>query len=64
MPENAIIEEIHQRREALARQCDFDADKLIAHYRQREAERNNASHPLVMPEEVESCMVREEPPKR
>ena len=64
MPENTIIAEIHEHREALARECNFDADQLIAHYRRLEAERNNSKHPLVMPADSDPCMLREEPPKQ
>ena len=31
MHANEIIGEIHRHREALARECDFDVEKLMAH---------------------------------
>lgn len=66
MPENEIIAEIHRHREAVARDCDYDAAKLMAHYRRREKERADADHPLVSlvkSNADETCVVREEPPK-
>ena len=66
MPENEIIGEIHRHREAVARECDYDAAKLMAHYRRREKERTDAAHPLVSfvrRDADESCIVREDPPK-
>jgi hypothetical protein len=65
VPENEIIAEIHRHREAVARECDYDASKLMAYYRRREAERADDSHPLVSfrGAKPESCIVREEPPK-
>ena len=66
MPENEIIAEIHGHREAVARDCGYDAAKMMAHYRRREKERTDAKHPLVSfvhRDAVESCIVREEPPK-
>ncbi len=63
MPENPIIAEIHEHREAVARECDHDPAKLLAYYRQREAERRD-DHPLVAPvENPKACVVRENPPK-
>lgn len=65
MPENEIIAEIHRHREAVARDCDYDAAKLMAHYRRREKERTDAEHPLVSfvrRDADESCIVREDPP--
>jgi hypothetical protein len=66
MPENDIIAEIHRHREEVARECDFDPAKLIAYYRRRELERRDDGHPLVTlsPAEVESPVMREEPPKK
>ncbi len=61
MIENAIISEIHQHREALARRCDFDVEKLIAHYRHQEAQRNDPLHPLATPEESKSHSTHQEP---
>jgi hypothetical protein len=66
MPENEIISEIHRHREAVARECGYDAAKLMAHYRRREKERDDAAHSLVSFVKMdadESCVVREEPPK-
>lgn len=66
VPENEIIAELHRHRAAVARECDYDATKLMAYYRRREAERTDESHPLVCFTDAksESCIVREEPPKR
>ena len=66
MPENEIIAEIHRHREAVARDCGYDAAKLMAHYRRREKERADAGHPIVSfvrRDTNESCIVREDPPK-
>ena len=65
MPENEIITEIHRHREAVARECGYDAAKLMAYYRRRETERADAGHPLVSfvkSDANETCVVREEPP--
>ena len=64
MSENAIIAEIHRHREKVARDCDFDAAKVVAYYRRRELERKDDSHPLVelSPDEAASTVLREEPP--
>jgi hypothetical protein len=64
MPENAIIAEIHRKREEVARECEFDPVKLIAYYRRRELERADDGHPLVKQpiSESDSPAVREEPP--
>lgn len=64
MPGNPILTEIHRHRETVARGCGYDAAKLMAYYRKREAERSD-DHPLVdlSPRESgASCAVREEPP--
>ena len=66
MPENEIIAEIHRHREVVARECGYDAAKLMAHYRLLEKERTDAEHPLVSfvhRDTDESCIVREDPPK-
>ena len=66
MPENEIIAEIHRHRETVARECGYDAGKIMAYDRRRETERADADHPLVSfvaDETAESCVVREEPPK-
>ena len=66
MAENEIIAEIHRHREAVARECDYDAAKIMAYYRRREAERpNDDGHRLISPAkpEPDSCVVREEPPE-
>ena len=47
MPENEIIAEIHRHREAVARDCGYDAAKLTARYRRQEKERADADHSLV-----------------
>ena len=64
MPENAIIAEIHRHREAVARECGYDAAKLMAYYSRRETERGDDGHPLIslIENKTESCAVREEPP--
>jgi len=64
MPENAIIAEIHRHREAVSRECVYDAAALIAYYSRREAERGDDGHPLVslIEKKADSCIVREEPP--
>ena len=64
MPENAIIAEIHRHREAVARECGYDAARLMAYYRRRETERGDHEHPLVsaIENKAESSVVREEPP--
>ena len=61
MNENPIIAEIHRHREAVARECNYDAATLMAYYRQREARRRD-DHPLVQlaEHESESCVVRED----
>lgn len=66
MRENPIIAEIHRHREAVARECEFDAAKLVAYYRRRERERDDSGHPLVTVAPVggEPATVREEPPAR
>ena len=66
MPENSIIAEIHRHREEVARECDFDPAKLMAYYRRRELERSDDGHPLVTfsPVDNDSCIVREELPKK
>jgi hypothetical protein len=66
MPENEIIAEIHRHREAVARDCGYNAAKLMAHYRRREKERADADHPFVSfvrRDADESCIVREDPLK-
>lgn len=64
MPDNEIIAEIHRHREAVARECGYDAAQLMAYYRRREAEREDDGHPLVSFVEAkpDSCNVLEEPP--
>lgn len=64
MNENPILTEIHRHREAVARECGYDATKLMAYYREREAERRD-DHPLVdfcRRETGASGVMREEPP--
>ena len=64
MNENPILTEIHRHREAVARECGYDATKLMAYYRKREAERRD-DHPLVdfsPHESAAGCVLREEPP--
>lgn len=64
MAENPILAEIHQHREEVARQCDFDAEKLLAYYRRKELEHRGPENPLVSLAEVrDAATVREEPPK-
>ena len=63
MTDNPILTEIHRHREAVARECGYDATKLMSYYRKREAERHD-DHQLVdfSPRETgASCAVREEP---
>ena len=61
MREIPIIAEIRSHREAVSRECDYDAATLMAYYRQRESRRRD-DHPLVhlAEHENESCVVREE----
>jgi len=65
MLENEIIAEIHRHRAAVARECDYDASKLMAYYRHREADRSADCHPLVSftDAKLDSVIIREEPPK-
>lgn len=67
MPDNEIIAEIHRHREAVARECGYDVAKIMAYYRRREKEREDADHPVVSfvhkTEASDSCVVREDPPK-
>jgi hypothetical protein len=67
MAENEIIAEIHRHREALARQCGYDVEKLSAYYRECQARYAALGHPVVSfvheNEPADSAVVREEPPK-
>ena len=68
MNENEIIADIHRHREAVARNCGYDAKKLMDYYRRREQERPTAGHQLVsyaQPLAVDGAtgVLREEPPK-
>ena len=68
MPENEIIAEIHRTRAEIARECDYDVDKLFAYFRQRTAQLlaegwKVADLPTPTHEADESCVVREEPPE-
>ena len=38
MPENEILAEIHRTRADIARECDYDVDKLFAYLRKKTAE--------------------------
>jgi hypothetical protein len=63
MAENEIIAEIHRHREALARQCDYDVEKLSAYYRERQARYAAQGWQIAnQSAENESCITREEPP--
>ncbi|HZJ15820.1 MAG TPA: hypothetical protein VFD27_12275 [Chthoniobacteraceae bacterium] len=68
MPENEIIAEIHRTRAAIARECDYDVDKLFAYLRKKTAEFQAAGWEVVdiaaeRREADQTCMLREEPPK-
>jgi hypothetical protein len=41
MKEDAVIERIRNVREEITKDCDYDAKKLVAHYRQRQEEKDN-----------------------
>ena len=67
MPENEIIAEIHHHREKVAREHDFDVDKLSAHFRSLEAGYAAKGWEFVsfaeVPEQDDSYILREQPPK-
>lgn len=64
MAENPIIAEIHQHREAIARQCDFDLEKLVSYYRRKELAHRDVENPLVsLAESPDVTRLREDPPK-
>jgi hypothetical protein len=67
MPENEIIAEIHRHREKVAREHDFDVDKLSAHFRSLEAGYAAKGWKFVSfaeePAPDDSSLLREEPPK-
>ena len=66
---NEIIADLHRHREQLARACDYDAKKLMEHYRRREKERQDSGHPLAAPapataSESNALALREVPPHK
>ena len=66
---NEIIADLHRHREQLARACDYDAKKLMEHYRRREKERQESGQPLTAPapattSESNVLAMREEPPRK
>ena len=68
MPENEILAEIHRTRADIARECDYDVDKLFAYLRKKTAEYQAAGWEVVdvaaeRREAGESCLVREDPPQ-
>ena len=67
MNANEIIADIHRHREALARTCGYDVQKLMDYYRRREQEHPAIGHRLldkVFPPVPEpASALREEPPK-
>jgi hypothetical protein len=68
MPENEILAEIRQTREAIAREHDFDVAKLFAHFRElgeklkAEGWRFEEAPPCDTATPSASSIVREEPP--
>jgi hypothetical protein len=42
-----VIPELHRHRENLARACGYDVQKLVDHYRRREAGHKASGHRLV-----------------
>ena len=67
MPENEIIAEIHCHREEFARECGFDVHEMFRRVRDSESELEAEGWKFASPAEAEleeSCVVREEPPKR
>jgi hypothetical protein len=66
---NEIIADIHRHREKIARECGYDAKKLMDYYRRREAAGGQAGHKIVSyaqsaPTESSAGVLREEPPKK
>ena len=66
---NEIIADLHRHREQLARACDYDAKKLMDHYRRREKEREESEPPLTAhtpatTSESNALVMREEPPRK
>ena len=66
---NEIIAEIHRHREQVARECGYDAKKLMDYYRRRERGSAHGKHPLVShPHPVTTddspLALREEPPTK
>ena len=61
---NEIIADLHRHREQLARACDYDAKKLMEHYRRREQERQQSGPSAQLPASAPktSPAFREEPP--
>ena len=67
MAENEIIAEIHRYREELAREHNFDVEKLSAHFHSLENSYAAKGWNFVSfaDEEIpaDTCVVREQPPK-
>ena len=64
---NEIIADLHRHREQLARACDYDAKKLMEHYRRREKVRADSEPSLNAPApastaEANALTLREVPP--
>jgi hypothetical protein len=64
-----IIPDIHRQRESLARACGFDVEKLMEHYRRREAGRKAGGHKLVSfaesaPQNKAASLLHDEPRKK
>ena len=65
---NEIIADLHRHREQLARACDYDAKKLMEHYRRREKERQESEPPATAhapanTSESNALAMREERPR-
>lgn len=68
MAENEILAEIHRYREELSRRFDYDIHKLMAYYRELEAEYKAKGHKFVSlapsRSKDEISAVHEDPPDK
>ncbi len=65
---NEIIADLHRHREQVARACDYDAKKLMDHYRRREKARADSELSVSSPApaatvEADTLALREVPPR-